>query len=155
MGVASGLVVQRELLPVQMNGVHAAPETIADLGAPSVPGALLTDVATKEHVVIQVQGFQGPRGRARRGVDLVQDQARVVAVHLQGHRVPQPVVDRGALHGHDAGAAPAVKLVLQPPVMDLRGKQGRLTLPSQNLRSNICRRGAWAAEGRNVGRPRV
>lgn len=90
-----------------------------------MPRALLTDVATKEHVVVQVQGLQSPRGRARRGVDLVQDQSGVVAVHLQGHRVPQPVVDLDALNRHDPRAAPAVKLVLQPSVMNLRQEQGR------------------------------
>lgn len=64
MRVASRLVIQRELLPIQVNGVHTAPETVPDLGASPVPGALLTDVATEEHMVIQVEGLQGPGGCA-------------------------------------------------------------------------------------------
>lgn len=120
MRVASGLVVQRELLPVQINGVHATPETIPNLGASSVPRALLADVAAEKHVVIQVEGFQSPRGCARGSVDLVENQPGVVAVHVERHGVPQPVVDLDALNRHNAGAAATVELVLQSSVMDLR-----------------------------------
>ena len=84
-----------------------------------MPRALLADVAPKKHVAVEVEGFQCPRGCARGGVDLIQNQPGVVPVHLEGHRVPQPVVDLDALHRDDARAAATVELVLQPPIVDL------------------------------------
>lgn len=84
-----------------------------------MPRALLADVAPKKHVAVEVEGFQCPRGCARGGVDLIQNQPGVVPVHLEGHCVPQPVVDLDALHRDDARAAATVELVLQPPIVDL------------------------------------
>lgn len=125
MRVGSWLVVQRQLLPVQINRIHAAPEATGHLGASPMLCPLLAEVATKKDVVVQVEGFQSPRGCARSGVDFIQNQLGVIALHFQGHRVPLPVVDLNALDGDNPRAASAVKFVLQSSGMNLQQNKYR------------------------------
>lgn len=117
---AAGSGVERELLAVQHDGFHAAAQAAGDWQAAAVAGrGVLAHVAAKVNAVVQVERAQGARGRARGGVHAVQHQLGVVAIHLQRDAVPLPVAHLGAVHRHQARAAAAVELVLQPAVHDL------------------------------------
>jgi len=117
----AGFGVERQLPAVQAERLQAAAQPVGDGRAAAVAagGGQLAHVAAEVNAVVEVEGPQGARRRARGGVHPVQHQLGVVAVHLQRERVPLAVVDLRAVHRHDAGAAAAVKLVLQAAVHDL------------------------------------
>lgn len=116
--------VKRQLLAVQRYGLHAAAEAVGNGQAASVSsGGVLAYVTAEVDAVVEVERAEGPRRCARGGVHPVQHQLSIVTVHLQRGRVPLAIVDLSAVHRDQTRAAPAVKLVLQTPVDNLRIKQ--------------------------------
>ena len=112
--------VQRQLLAIQGDGLHAAAETVGDGQAASVAArGVLAYVATKVNAVVKVKGSQGARCSAWGGVHPIQHKLGIITVHLQRDGVPLPVVNLSAVDWHEAGATATVELVLQAAVHNL------------------------------------
>lgn len=121
MGTAS-FGIEWQLLAVQADGLHAAAEPVGDGQAAAVASrGQLAHVTAEVNAVVEVEGPQGARRRARGGVHPVQYELGIVTVHLQCESVPLAVVNLSAVDGHEAGAAAAVELVLQAAIHDLSG----------------------------------
>lgn len=117
---AVSLGVQRQLLAVEDDGLHAAAEAIGDGQAASVASrGVLAYVATEVNAVVEVEGSQGARGGAWGAVHPVQHKLSIITVHLQRDGVPLPVVDLSTVDWHEARATATVEFVLQAAVDDL------------------------------------
>lgn len=112
--------VQRQLLAIQGDGLHAATQPVGDRQAASVArGGVLAYVTAKVNAVVKIEGPQSARGCARGRMHPVQHEFSIITVHLQGNRVPLAIANLSAVDRHQPGAAAAVKLVLQTAVHDL------------------------------------
>lgn len=85
-------------MTIQTDGLHAAAQPVGDRQASAKTwGGVLAEVSTEVNVVIEVKSAQSAWSCAGGGVHLVQHQFGVITIHLQGNRVPLPVVNLSTL----------------------------------------------------------
>lgn len=109
-------------MSIKYNRIHTASETVADLRTSTVSRTLLPNMATKKHMIIQVECPEGTRSSTRCSVHPIQNKSGVISVHFKGHRMPLAIVNLNALNGDNPRSTATIEFILQPSMVNLQRK---------------------------------